>query len=221
MYESRQSNEVWLGCWMASRTWQRNVLFRWIIPRSIENRKPSPTTSESSSEPDKDSSPPEPPSIRSILLCISRLRSNYHRTVMISVNIAQVQDDEDLFKTLKRAYRHEVGEIQWWISMRTITRIRFVQFEIDAGSLADIKFFSCEERKVRESLPPEDHPDYLYAPKPIRSIPPVGHNMLLTMYHAPRNGTGRKHARIGCPPTSKIESHSGRMTGLGAAGAWN
>jgi hypothetical protein len=104
-----------------------NVLFRWIIPGSIENRKPSPTTSESSSEPDKDSSPPEPPSIRSILLCISRLRSNYHRTVMIPVNTAQVHDDEDLFKTLKRAYRHEVGEIQWWISMRTITRIRFVQ----------------------------------------------------------------------------------------------
>jgi hypothetical protein len=107
-----------------------NVLFRWIIPGSIENRKPSPTTSERSSEPDKDSSPPEPPSIRSILLCISRLRSNYHRTVMIHVNTAQVQDDEDLFKTLKRAYRHEVGEIQWWISMRTITRIRFVQVYI-------------------------------------------------------------------------------------------
>lgn len=41
-------------------------------------------------------------------------------------------------------------------------------------------------------MPPEDHPDYLYALKPISSISPVGHNMLLTMYHAPRHGTGRK-----------------------------
>jgi hypothetical protein len=66
------------------------------------------------------------------------------------------------------------------------------QFKIDAGSLADIKFFSCEERKVTEALPPEDHPDYLYTPKPIACIPPVCHNLLLTIYHAPRNGTGLK-----------------------------
>jgi hypothetical protein len=176
-----------------------NVIFKWIIPRSIENRKPSPTTSESSSEPDKDSSPPEPPSIRSILLCISHLRSNYHRIIMIPVNTAQIQDGEDLFKTLKRAYCHEVGEIQWWISMRTITRIRFVQVCIPQNqtrkeNVANIhpvsnrcgvsgryQVLSCEERKVREPLPPEDHPDYLYVPKPIRAIPPIGHNMLLTM----------------------------------------
>ncbi|PVH74817.1 hypothetical protein DL98DRAFT_428693, partial [Cadophora sp. DSE1049] len=42
------------------------------------------------------------------------------------------------------------------------------------------------------SLPPEDHPDYLYFPKPYGSFPPVGHNILLTMYDAPRNGTGLK-----------------------------
>ena len=46
---------------------------------------------------------------------------------MILVDTTQVQDDEDLFKILKRAYRHEVGEFQWWLSLRTIVKIKFVQ----------------------------------------------------------------------------------------------
>ena len=103
-----------------------SIIPRWVTPKLFRSGKKGRTTSETSNESDSDSSS-EPPPVRSILLCISRLRTNYHRTVMIPVNTARVQDDEELFKTLKRAYRHEVGEIQWWLSMRTITGIRFVQ----------------------------------------------------------------------------------------------
>jgi len=46
---------------------------------------------------------------------------------MVQVNISLVKDDEALFKTLKKTYRQEIGEFQWWFAMRTIIKIRFVQ----------------------------------------------------------------------------------------------
>jgi len=66
------------------------------------------------------------PAIRSILLCISRLRSNYHKTVMLPVDITRIKDDEALFIALKTAYRQEIGVFQWWFCMRTIVGIKFV-----------------------------------------------------------------------------------------------
>jgi hypothetical protein len=111
-----------------------NILSSWTIRSPFVTPKCSETSSEASSEPDN-ASPSEQPCVRNILFCISRLRSNYHRTVMVLANIAQIQGDEELFKALKKAYRQEVREFQWWFSMRMIVKIRFVQVRSPCNSI--------------------------------------------------------------------------------------
>jgi hypothetical protein len=77
--------------------------------------------------PDKsDNLPSSIPLTCSVLLCISRLKPHYRRTVMVAINTILVEDDEALFKALRTAYRQEIGIFQWWFSMRTIIGIRFV-----------------------------------------------------------------------------------------------
>jgi len=66
------------------------------------------------------------------------------------------------------------------------------KFEVNGSLLADIKHYSRRDREDLNALPPEIHPDYLYEPKPVGCIPPVGHNILLEHWHTPRNGKGGK-----------------------------
>lgn len=80
-----------------------------------------------------------------------------------------------------------------------------MKFEVDHNQLADIKHYSREDKIEINSLPPELHHDYLYEPKPIGAIPPVGHNILLEFWHAPENGAGVK-ACIMRIPTYRLDA---------------
>jgi len=67
-----------------------------------------------------------PEDSRNVLLCISSLRPSHHKTVVRIVNTINIGDDEKLFCAFRNEYRHFVGSLRWWFSMRTIVDIRFV-----------------------------------------------------------------------------------------------
>jgi hypothetical protein len=68
----------------------------------------------------------------------------------------------------------------------------------------DIRHYTSEDNEVIAALPPERHPDYIYSPKPIAPLPPVGHSILLESYHNPRNGAER-NACILRTPTYRLD----------------
>ncbi|KAE9377646.1 hypothetical protein N431DRAFT_461242 [Stipitochalara longipes BDJ] len=146
-----------------------------------------------------------PDDSRSVLLCISSLRPSHHKTTMRSINIIDIEDDENLFRAFRNEYRKLIGMLRWWFSLRTIVVIRFIHFEVDHRALADIKHYSREDKLEVHAIPPETHHDYLYEPKPIELIPPLGHNTLLEFWHRPHNGTGRK-ACIMRIPTYRLDT---------------
>ena len=67
-----------------------------------------------------------PEDSRNVLLCISSLRPSHHKPVVRIVNTINIGDDEKLFCAFRNEYRHFVGSLRWWFSMRTIVDIRFV-----------------------------------------------------------------------------------------------
>jgi hypothetical protein len=73
------------------------------------------------------------------------------------------------------------------------------KFEVDHRALADIKHYSREDKLELDAIPPESHHDYLYVPKPVELIPPLGHNTLLEFWHRPENGAGRKACVLRIP----------------------
>ena len=46
------------------------------------------------------------------------------------------------------------------------------------------------ENRIRDTLPPADHNDYSYNPKPIRIEPPIGHNTMIHLYRCPKSSGG-------------------------------
>lgn len=51
----------------------------------------------------------------------------------------------------------------------------------------DINLHSRMEGRIREALPPADHYEYSYDPKPIQFEPPVGHNTMIHLYRCPKS----------------------------------
>ena len=66
------------------------------------------------------------------------------------------------------------------ITLRQLSSIRFVKFEIYPSTLVDI-------RNIVD-IPPETHKDeYRYRPIPAEFIPPIGENHLMRLYHHPED----------------------------------
>ena len=66
-----------------------------------------------------------------------------------------------------------------WFSLKQLTRIQFVQFELHKNELVDV-------RKLND-LPPETRDDYRYRPVPPEIIPPIGENLLMHLYDHPED----------------------------------
>ncbi|EHK97898.1 hypothetical protein M7I_6317 [Glarea lozoyensis 74030] len=67
-----------------------------------------------------------------------------------------------------------------------ICDIRFVRFIITRNKLVDIDLHSRVEGRILETIPPVNHGDYSYDPKPIRHEPPVGHRTMMHRYCCPK-----------------------------------
>jgi hypothetical protein len=76
----------------------------------------------------------------------------------------QIQCDQSLFILLREEYQATRGKWFSIFSLRTISWIKFVHFELYRSELVDV-------RKV-DDIPPPDDTEYRYAPVPAHVIPP-------------------------------------------------
>lgn len=109
-----------------------------------------------------------------LLLCVPHKQ---YATRLVHLDLRAIVSDQDFFYSLKRNYRSMRGTARSLLSLRTLKRVKFVQFEMYKSELVDI-------RKV-DDLPPVDRRDeYRYRPMPAEFIPPVGeHHMMHLCTH--------------------------------------
>ena len=94
------------------------------------------------------------------------------------MDVRALHSDQILFAELRSHYCSMRG--RWTrLSLKQLTRIQFVQFELHKNELVDI-------RKTND-LPPENRDDYRYCPIPAEVIPPVGENILMHLYDHPED----------------------------------
>jgi hypothetical protein len=122
--------------------------------------------------------PPAPPAeTLYLLLCHNE---GIYATKLLQLPIADLKSDNQLLKILLSHYQSMRGQFRTFLSLRTLTSIRFVRFEMYTKSQ------SVDIRKTDDILP-ADHMKYKYALVPIDIIPPVGENQLMHFFHHPEH----------------------------------
>ncbi|KAL2040704.1 hypothetical protein N7G274_006683 [Stereocaulon virgatum] len=111
-----------------------------------------------------------------LLLCIPHLR---WASKLVHMDVHKLRSDQSFFEELGSHYRSMRGLWTSWFSLKQLTRIQFVQFELHKNELVDI-------RKLND-LPPETSDDYRYRPVPPEVIPPIGENLLMHLYDHPED----------------------------------
>jgi hypothetical protein len=111
-----------------------------------------------------------------LLLCVPFKR---HANKLLNIDTSMPpQTDVMFFKLLRRTYNDHRGHFRNFLSLRAMSEIRFVQFEVFRNDLADVRKFDC--------IPPEAQRDnYLYRPMPATFEPPIGKNQMRHLYDHP------------------------------------
>ena len=120
---------------------------------------------------------PSPPvDLLFLLLCYGEGR---YATKLLQLDLItqNATTDEALFQLLRQSYTSMRGPWLLYLSLRTLTSIRFVHFEMYKNSLVDV-------RKVND-IPPPENLEYRYAPAPPEIIPPIGERHLLHLFQNP------------------------------------
>jgi hypothetical protein len=86
-----------------------------------------------------------------LLLCYSEGRYAT-RLLQLDLIALQATSDKALVKLLKTKYKSMRGRLGSWISLRTLSWIQFVHFELYLSDLVDV-------RKI-DDIPPPDHTEY-------------------------------------------------------------
>ncbi|KAH8596219.1 hypothetical protein B0O99DRAFT_686263 [Bisporella sp. PMI_857] len=117
-----------------------------------------------------------PPELIYLLLCYNVGR---YATRLLQLDLIEFKAHSDLtlFKLLRENYESMRGPLRRWISLHTLTNIKFVQFEIHVGELVDVR--------RQDIIPPPEHKDYRYNPVPPELIPPVGERYMMHLFHHP------------------------------------
>lgn len=112
-----------------------------------------------------------------LLLCIPHKK---YATKLVHLDLRTIKSDQQFFCSLKRNYSSMRGIARSLLSLKTLKRVKFVQFEMYKSELVDI-------RKV-DDIPPEDRRDeYQYRPMPADMIPPVGENHMMHLCTHPQD----------------------------------
>ncbi|MCJ1290589.1 hypothetical protein MMC34_002129 [Xylographa carneopallida] len=99
-------------------------------------------------------------------------------TKLIQPDLCDIKSDASFFRLLKTSYTDMKGSFRSWISLKTVTGVHFVQFELRKSEHVNIR--------KENDLPPENRrAEYLYRPMPAELIPPLGENYMMHMYHHP------------------------------------
>ncbi|KAE9376310.1 hypothetical protein N431DRAFT_462155 [Stipitochalara longipes BDJ] len=88
-----------------------------------------------------------------------------------------INSDRAFFELLRKSYQVTRGRISSFVSLQTLSSIKFVHFELYCSELVDV-------RKV-DDIPLPEHVEYRYAPVPPELVPPIGHNHLMHLFHNP------------------------------------
>jgi hypothetical protein len=83
----------------------------------------------------------------------------------------EANSDTNIFKLLFTQYNQMRGGYLAPLSLRTLTNIKFVHFDVHKTDLVDVK--------KEDDIPPPEHPDYDYEPAPPELIPPVAERYMV------------------------------------------
>ena len=113
-----------------------------------------------------------------LLLCHS---DSIYATKLLQLSVCGLKSDKRLFKVLQKNYKDLCGK--WWsfLSLRTLTGIKFVEFELYKSQLVDIR--------QKPAIPPKALVgcEYDYKPVPPDLVPPVGENHLMHLFQHPQH----------------------------------
>jgi hypothetical protein len=120
--------------------------------------------------------PPKPDHLEFLLLCVPFQR---HANKLLNIDTTMPPaSDKAFYSLLRQTYATNRGRFRNFFSIRALSEIRFVQFEVFRNDLADVRKFDC--------IPPEAQKDnYLYRPMPAEFEPPIGKNQMRHLYDHP------------------------------------
>ena len=99
------------------------------------------------------------------------------RLLQLDLVTSQASSDQTLFRILRYNYQSMRGKWRSKLSLRTLSWIKFVHFEMYGSEFVDV-------RKV-DDVPPPNHAEYIYAPAPPDIMPPIGYKHMMHLYHHP------------------------------------
>lgn len=124
------------------------------------------------------STPRIPGHLEFLLLCIP-FKSHANKLLNIDTTTPPTSDVA-FFRLLRQTYTKNRGQFRNLFSIRALSEIRFVQFEVFRNDLADVRKY--------DTIPPTTQKDnYLYAPMPAEDEPPVGTNRMRHLYDYPEH----------------------------------
>lgn len=97
---------------------------------------------------------------------------------LLQLPVCDIKSDEKFFRALNKHYQSKCNKWLSFISLRTITGIKFVKFEMYRKS-------QSVDVRLKNDIPPPENPNYCYAPVPVDLIPPVGENRLIHLFNNP------------------------------------
>lgn len=97
---------------------------------------------------------------------------------LLQLSVCDIKSDETFFRALKKHYQSKCTKWLSFISLRTLTGIKFVKFELYRKS-------QSVDIRLKNNIPPPENQDYRYAPVPVDLIPPVGENRLMHLFDNP------------------------------------
>jgi len=124
------------------------------------------------------STPRIPDHLEFLLLCVP-FRKHANKLLNIDTTTPP-SSDIAFFRLLRQKYADNRGRFRNIFSVRALSEIRFVQFEVLRNDLADLQEFDL--------VPPETQRDnYLYRPMPAIRKPPVGKDIMMHSYDHPEH----------------------------------
>ena len=113
----------------------------------------------------------------SLFLLICHNVSVYDKK-LLQLPVYDIKSDENFFRALNKHYQSKRNRWLSFISLQTLTGIKFVKFEMYRKSQSiDIR--------LKNDIPPPENRDYCYTPVPVDLIPPVGENRLMHLFNNP------------------------------------
>jgi hypothetical protein len=111
-----------------------------------------------------------------LLLCYGEGRYST-RLLQLDLHSLEATSDQTIFRLLGQNYKQMRGRWLSYISLRTLTGIKFVRFEMYRSSLVDVR--------QKDDVPPPGHAEYRYLPTPPDLVPPIGENHMMHLFQHP------------------------------------